>query len=1290
MPVSEAVDNVRRLLPSCMATDRDRIARRLRAADHAGRGDEIRLLREQAERSSRRAAARTGRIRDIDYPPELPIVAERERILAAIREHQAVVVCGETGSGKSTQLPKFCLELGRGATGMIGHTQPRRVAARSIAARVATELRVPLGKAVGHKVRFNDRTSPDTLVKVMTDGVLLAETQSDRRLLAYDTIIIDEAHERSLNVDFLLGYLRQLLPRRHDLKVIVTSATIDPERFSRHFGGCPIVEVSGRTFPVEVRHAPPDAADSSMGDAIVAALLGLEAEGPGDVLVFLPGEREIREAAEALRAAPGADGREVLPLYARLSAEEQDRVFRAHDGRRVILATNVAETSLTVPGVRFVIDTGVARINRYSPRSRIQRLEVEPISRASADQRAGRCGRVREGICVRLYSESDYESRPRFTDPEILRTNLAGVILQMAALRLGEVERFPFVEAPSARMIRDGRDTLVELGAMGPDGGLTEIGRRLARLPVDPRLGRMLLAAEREGSLREALIIVAGLTVRDPRDRPIDKRDEADAAHRAIADPRSDFLTLVRVWEEFHKAAREMSRRGLQGWCRERFLSHARMREWQDVHHQLHAMATELGMRVNASPPHEDRVHRALLTGLLVHAGRLRERHEYEGPSGARFRIHPGSVLHGRDPPWVVGAELVQTTRLYARMVAPVRASWLERLGSHLLSRAFSEPRWDARRERAIAFETVSLLGLPVVDRRRVDFGGVNPAEARALFIHHALVEGGHASDAGFERHNRGVVERVRTLGAKLRRDESVAQVQRRFEFFDRRLPAGVWTGRAFEAWRLRAERDNPRLLFLDERELAGPLADAASAASFPDTVRVDGVDLPIAYSHDPGADTDGVTLTVPLGAAWSLTQAVVDWAVPGHVRDAAVALVRTLPRAARRSLGPAPDIADSFLASSPDRSRPLVEGLAAFISRTRGVTVRPGDFAPDAVPDHLRARVVVVDEAGRAVTSGRGVALVRASIRGDLACALRTVHSDFNRAPIADWTVGNPPESVMISLGGASVRGWPALTEEGHTAAIRLFATRDEAEAAWPIGVRRLLRVRLDGELRALITHLPGIERLRLLYAPLGKADALHDDLALMAVERACPEALSSIRTSVAFERAAADTWGRLSPALVEASGVAERTLEAVQRVRLLIEANPDLLHGESGEDITSQLGHLLPAGFLASTPGDRLRHYPRYLGALEARLRRLAEGRAGGERAALDTVAPAWWRYLDAGERLDSCPPAARDELDTYRWMVEELRVSVFAQGLGTAQPVSARRIAEQWGRVQAAMAG
>ncbi len=1271
-----------------MATDRERIARRLRAADHAGRADEVRSLHAQAERSAQRAAARAGRIRSIDYPPELPIVAEREGILAAIREHQVVVVCGETGSGKSTQLPKFCLELGRGATGTIAHSQPRRVAARSIAARVAAELRVPLGRAVGYKVRFNDRTSPDTLVKVMTDGVLLAETQSDRRLLAYDTIIIDEAHERSLNVDFLLGYLRQLLPKRHDLKVIVTSATIDPERFSRHFGGCPIIEVSGRTYPVEVRHAPPDAADATMAEAIVRTLLGLESEGPGDALVFLPGEREIREAAEALRAAPGAEGREVLPLYARLSAEEQDRVFRAHDGRRVILATNVAETSLTVPGIRFVIDTGVARINRYSPRSRIQRLEVEPISRASADQRAGRCGRVREGICVRLYSESDDDSRPRFTDPEILRTNLAGVILQMAALRLGEVERFPFVEAPTARMIRDGRDTLVELGAMGSDGGLTEIGRRLARLPVDPRLGRMLLAAEREGSLREALIIVAGLSVRDPRDRPIDKRDEAETAHRASADPRSDFLTLVRVWEEFHQAARELSRRGMQGWCRERFLSHARMREWQDVHHQLHAMVTELGMRINASPPHEDRVHRALLTGLLVHAGRLRERHEYEGPSGAKFRIHPGSMMHGRDSPWIVAAELVQTTRLYARVVAPVRASWLERLGSHLLTRSFSEPRWDARRERAVAFETVSLMGLPVVDRRRVDFGGVNPAEARTLFIHHALVEGGRSGDAEFDRHNRRVVERVRTLGAKLRRDESVAQAQRRFDFYDRKVPPGVWTGRSFEAWRLRAERDDPRALYFDERELAGPLAEAASAESYPDEVRVGGVELSLEYAHDPGSEADGVTITVPLGAAWSLTQAAVDWAVPGNVRDAAIALVRTLPRAARRSLGPAPEIADSFLASSPDRSRPLAEGLAAFISQTRGVTVRAGDFAAAGVPDHLRARVAVVGEDGRVVASGRDVAAVRASIRGALTDALRAARSDYNRAPLTDWTIGEPPEGVVISLGGESVRAWLALTEEGRTAAVRLFATRDEAEAAWPIGVRRLLRVRLSDELRTLIAHLPGIERLRLLHAAIGRADALHDDLAVMAVERACPTRLASIRTSAAFERAAAETWGHLSPALVEAAGVAERTLEAVQRVRALIESDPELLQGESGEDVTSQLDHLLPAGFLASTPADRLRHYPRYLSALEARLRRLAEGRTGGERAALDTVAPAWWRYLDALGRLDSCPPAARGELDSYRWTVEELRVSLFAQGLGTAQPVSARRLEEQWGRVQAEM--
>jgi len=824
--------------------------------------------------SQARCRARQRALPRPEFPGDLPIVEHRRNIADAIARHQVIVVCGETGSGKSTQLPKMCLEAGRGAAGLIGHTQPRRIAARSIAARIARELGTPLGDVVGYKVRFSDRTRPDAFIKVMTDGILLAETQGDRSLSRYDTIIIDEAHERSLNVDFLLGYLRQLLPRRPELKLIITSATIDPQRFSEHFDGAPIIEVSGRAHPVDVRYRPlqsgdPDELDRDMRQGILAGVDEIASVGRGDVLVFLSGERDIRETAEALRK-HHPPNTEILPLYARLSAAEQNRVFEPHPGRRIILATNVAETSLTVPGIRGVVDPGLARMSRYSARSKVQRLPIEPISQASARQRAGRCGRLGPGVCIRLYSEDDYAGREAFTQPEILRTNLASVILQMKALNLGDVAAFPFIDPPRRGMIRDGYETLRELGAFDEKDRLTDIGRRLARLPIDPRIGRMILAADAEGCLAEVLIIGAALSVQDPRERPMDQSDAADEAHGRFVDERSDFLTFLRLWQAYHEQKRHLSWSKLRRWCHEHFLSFLRMREWHDVHQQLRILVTQGGMCPNDEPADEERIHRAILSGLLSSIARRGERHEYDAARGSGYYIFPGSVLFRKTPPWVMAAEIVQTTRRYARCVASVRPQWIERVGGHLVKCEYSEPHWHRASAQVMAFERVTLFGLEIVARRRVPYGPIEPDAAREMFIHHALVEGEYKSDAPFLEHNRRLIEEIRDIEARRRKRDVLVDAQARHAFYDKRLGPQIFSGRSLEHWRVGAEADNPDLLFMTRHDLMLPGAEAADREQFPDELVLGTLRLPLEYRLEPGGEDDGVTVTAS-GCPWSI-----------------------------------------------------------------------------------------------------------------------------------------------------------------------------------------------------------------------------------------------------------------------------------------------------------------------------------------------------------------------------------------------------------------------------------
>ena len=1220
---------------------------------------------------------RAASVPPLTYPEDLPVAKRRDEIAALIREHQVVVLCGETGSGKTTQLPKICLGLGRGIDAMIGHTQPRRIAARAVAARVAQELGTTLGETVGYKVRFGDKTSPRSLVKLMTDGILLAETQSDRDLRAYDTIIIDEAHERSLNIDFLLGYLHRLLPRRPDLKLIITSATIDPQRFSAHFGDAPIIEVEGRTYPVELRRRPaaPDD-DATVYEQVLAAIE--ELPRAGDVLVFMPGEREIRQTAETLRRRflPRSPGTELLPLYARLSTAEQQRVFAPHRGRRIVISTNVAETSLTVPGVRYVIDPGVARLNRYSPRSGVQRLEVEPISRASGDQRAGRCGRVAPGICIRLYDDED--TRPEHADPEIVRSNLAAVILQMAALRLGDPAEFPFIDPPDPRLIRDGYDTLAELGAIDSRRRLTDLGRRLARLPVDPRLGRMVLAGDDEHCLREMLIIASALAVQDPRERPLERRDEADRAHAQHADDNSDFVALLNVWGFYHDLKERLGTSQLRKACRQNFLSFMRLREWVDVHRQLRELAREMKLRVNESPGEYDAVHRALLAGLLGFVGRLTDNREYVGAGATRFSIHPASGLFGQSPKWLVAAELVRTTKLYARDVAVVRPEWIEHVGAHLVKRTHTEPQWDERRGHAVCLERVTIHGLELAANRRVALAPIDPAAARSLFIHHALVEDEGGLEAPFLDHNRALLEEVRAFEAKTRRTDLVADVHARFAFYDARLGPEVHDSRSLKAWRRDAEREIPRALFMSRDDLlVGETRDITPDA-YPDAVEHAGQRLAIDYRLAPGDPDDGVSLTVPVEHLERVDEHRLAWLVPGQLREKITELVRALPKDLRRAVGPAPQLADEFLAAADFGTGSLLDALCEHIGRKAGAEVPQDVWSEALLPEHLRMRVRVEDAKGRELDADRDIAALRDRLKDRVRSALaRAAGGEFALTGLTAWDFGDLPESIERR----GVRGYPALVDEGTTAGLTVVESPDLAERLTRRGLRRLFVLTLKRDLKHILDHLPGTDRLRLLFAPLGPPDRLRSVLADTVARRAFTESRPLVRTKQDFDARLEQGWSGLSACAHEVADLFEQVLRARQQVAGVVEPEPGPEARNAVADVRAQLSSLFGTGgtSLPDTPWVWVSSFPRYLTAALRRLERLRRS-PEHDRASMVTVLDHWSRCVEAYGRQDPRgePPP---ELERYRWMIEELRVSMWAQDLRTAVPVSPKRLEQQW---------
>ncbi|MCH7342202.1 ATP-dependent RNA helicase HrpA [Pelomonas sp. CA6] len=1266
----------------------------------------------------------------MSFPESLPVSSRREEIARLLSEHQVIIVCGETGSGKTTQLPKIALALGRGLAqggGLIGHTQPRRIAASSVAKRIAEELNTPLGEVVGYKVRFQDRLQPGASVKLMTDGILLAETQTDPLLKAYDTLIIDEAHERSLNIDFLLGYLREILPRRPDLKVIVTSATIDAERFANHFasikGPAPVIMVSGRTFPVEQRYRPyEESKDYDLNDAICDAVdeLWREAGGSGDVLVFLPGEREIREAAEALRKhhPPGV---EILPLFARLSQQEQDRVFQPHGQRRIVLATNVAETSLTVPGIRYVVDPGLARVKRYSYRNKVEQLQIEPISQAAANQRAGRCGRVANGICIRLYDEKSFNERPRFTDPEILRSSLAGVILRMKALHLGQVEDFPFIEPPPRKAIADGYQLLAELGAVDERNELTEIGRELSKLPLDPRVGRMILEARRRDALTEVLVIASALSGQDVRDRPLEQQQQADEKHKKFDDERSEFMGYLKLWKWIAdsrggEGEHRLSNRKQEQLLREHFVSPRRVREWRDIHSQLHTVVAEHGWRLNASPATYDQVHLSMLAGLLGNIGCKADDDEwYLGARGIKFWRHPGAHLSKKPGRWIVAAELVDTTRLFGRGIAAIDVNWIAPLAGHLLKTQLLEPHWEKKAAEVIALERATLYGIVVYNNRRVNFGRVDPVAAREIFIREALVNGEWETRLPFLAHNQKQVAKVQELEHKSRRQDVLVDEELIYAYYDEHLPAEVCSGASLEKWYREASRAHPRLLMLEREELMRHEAAGVTSNAFPKTLRLGGVDCSASYLHEPGDARDGVTVSVPIFALNQVSEERCDWLVPGMLEAKLMALLKSLYQKPRARLTPLPDFVAEFVELHPFAQGNLMELLIKAVRERSQIAVQRNDFKLEQVPPHLFMNIRVVDEHGRQLGMGRNLAALKAELgaqarsafqalavlkRDPPAPAAQSAEAGPVPAPPAGrgiraeikppapkgppprdasqaytaWTFGELPELMEVRRGNQTLIGFPALIDKGTHVEIEVFDEPELAAQKHRAGLRRLLALQLKEPLKFLEKNIPDLQRMAVAYMSLGTAEELRDQIIGVALERAfLADPLPS--DEFQFKARLEEGRSRLNLIAQEVARLAGTVLVEYQAaLRKLKDARPPK---DVAEDLQAQLQRLMPKAFVHKTPWAQLQHYPRYLKAVTLRLDKL---RADAARDAklMGEIKPLEQRWQ---RRVAELKGAADARLDDFRWQLEELRVSLFAQELRTPQPVSVKRLDKVW---------
>ncbi|MBD0423420.1 ATP-dependent RNA helicase HrpA [Streptomyces sp. TRM S81-3] len=1283
--------------------DAHRLGRRLEGARKIrkpeARAAVLAEIEAEVAKAEQRLDARRARVPAVTYPEQLPVSQKKDAIAEAIRDHQVVIVAGETGSGKTTQIPKICVELGRGVRGMIGHTQPRRIAARTVAERVAEELNTPLGETVGWKVRFTDQVDPDaTFIKLMTDGILLAEIQTDRELRAYDTIIIDEAHERSLNIDFLLGYLAQLLPKRPDLKVVITSATIDPERFSRHFGDAPIIEVSGRTYPVEVRYRPlleedGDDADRDQITAITDAVEELMGEGKGDILVFLSGEREIRDTADALMKKQYRFT-EILPLYARLSHAEQHRVFQPHTGRRIVLATNVAETSLTVPGIKYVIDPGFARISRYSHRTKVQRLPIEPISQASANQRKGRCGRTSDGICIRLYSEDDFNARPEFTDAEILRTNLASVILQMTAAGLGDIEKFPFIDPPDHRNIRDGVQLLQELGALDPAQKdprkrLTETGRKLAQLPVDPRLARMVLEADKNGCVREVMVIAAALSIQDPRERPAEKQAQADQQHARFKDETSDFLAYLNLWRYIREQQKERGSSSFRRMCKQEYLNFLRIREWQDIYTQLRTVAKQMGIHLNDQDAPGDRIHISLLAGLLSHVGmkdvKDGAKNEYLGARNAKFAVFPGSALFKKPPRFVMSAELVETSRLWARVNAKIEPEWVEPLAGHLLKRTYSEPHWEKDQAAVMAYEKVTLYGVPIVAQRKVNYGRIDPETSRELFIRNALVEGDWRTHHKFFADNRRLLTEVEELEHRARRRDILVDDETLFDFYDQRVPEHVVSGAHFDSWWKRKRHEQPDFLDFEREMLINEKAGAVTKADYPDSWRQGPLKFRVTYQFEPGADADGVTVHIPLQVLNQVTDEGFDWQIPGLREEVVTELIRSLPKPIRRNYVPAPNYAKAFLERAVPLQEPLTVTMARELKRMVGVPFEAEDFDWSKVPDHLKITFRIVDERRRKLAEDKDLEALKLKLRpkarkalsqAAAATAERSGGESLERTGLTDWTIGTLTRVFETRRAGQPVKAYPALVDDGDTVSVRLFDTEaEQAQAMWK-GTRRLILRNIPvNPAKFASEKLTNQQKLGLSANPHGSIQALFDDCAMAAADRLIADFGGPAWDEESYRKLYDKVRAEIVDTTVRAVGQVQQVLAAWQACERRLKAvrSPALL--ANLQDVRAQLDGLVKPGFVTEAGVGRLPDLMRYLVAADRRLQQMPSN-VQRDTTRMEKVQEMRDEYAWLLEQMPKGRPVPQQVLDV-RWMIEELRVSYFAHALGTAYPVSDKRI-------------
>ena len=1226
----------------------------------------------------------------INFPENLPVVDKKQTISEAIKNNQVVIIAGETGSGKTTQIPKICLELGLGIKGLIGHTQPRRLAARSVANRIAEELKTEIGQLVGYKVRFSDHISETTLVKLMTDGILLAEIQQDRLLLQYDTIIIDEAHERSLNIDFILGYLKQLLPKRPDLKVIITSATIDVESFSNHFNQAPIIEVSGRTYPVEVRYRPTIFTEDSENDKnndfqpIIDAIDELSAESAGDILIFLTGEREIRDLADTLRKLE-LKHTEILPLYARLSASEQNRIFQPHTARRIVLATNVAETSLTVPGIKYVIDPGLARISRYSYRTKVQRLPIEPISQASANQRKGRCGRTSDGICIRLYDEQDFLSRPEFTDPEILRTNLASVILQMTSLGLGDITAFPFVESPDSRYIRDGVRLLEELGAIYTKHHhyhLTEIGRILSQLPIDPRLARMLVEARRLGCIKEIMIITAALSIQDPRERPFDKQQASDEKHRRFADKESDFISLINLWNYVASQQAELSGNQFRRLCQKEYLNYLRIREWQDVYTQIRQTVKQLAFPINSQSADYRSLHTALLSGLLSHVGMKEvEKHEYIGARNIKFAIFPNSAIFKNQPKWCIASELVETSRLWGRTAAKIEAEWIEPIAKHLVKYSYSEPRWSKKQGTTIANEKVTLFGLPVVASRIINYSKIDPILSRSLFIRHALVEGDWQTNHSFYKQNQNLINEVEDLEHKSRRQDILIDDDDLYDFYDKRIDKSVISAKHFDTWWKNKKNVDPDFLNVEKNMLIKQSAQPVKLNDYPDFWYQDNLKLPLTYQFDIGNERDGVTISIPLNVLNQIKNRGFDWQVPGFRYDLIIALIKSLPKSLRKSLVPAPNYADAFLTRVNSIEHPLLETLENEFRKMTGVRIKPTDWQLDQIPNYLKMNFSIVDH-NREIAFGKDLMKLKEQLKSEVQKALSSLTQKkslpIEQSNITDWDFGVLPSIYEEKQNNYTIKAYPAIIDNQNSVSIKLVDSLEEQRRLTMLGIRRLLILNIPSPIKYLHEKLPNKSKLGLYFNSFGTVLNLIDDCIACGVDHLIEKNNQKVHNQEQFQQLLIYTKNHINETVVDIAKQVESILTLHFNINKKLKGRVDLSLAFALSDIKQQVGELIYKGFVAKTGYDKLHDIYRYLSAIEKRLEKLGTNVAK-DRQAMNVIEEVKSEYQTW---VNSLPENQKSlsKVTNIRWMIEELRVNLFAQQLGTPFPISAKRIKQQ----------